>query len=328
MPANARRSIAAIALLWSALAAAAPALGAEDGFSRWLEGVRAEALARGIDRATVAAALDGVARIPRVIELDRRQPEFTLTFPQYLARVVPEKRVRRGRALLAEHRALLAGVAAKHGVQARFIVALWGIESDFGRLTGGFKVIPALATLAFDGRRGAFFRAQLFHALTILDQGHITVERMTGSWAGAMGQPQFMPSSFVRFAVDHDGDGRVDIWTTPADVFASAANYLAHSGWRDDITWGRQVRLPAGFDRANLGLKVAKRLPEWQRIGVRRADGSDLPTRPLAASVIEAEKGKGPAFVVYDNFHAILRWNRSFFFALAVGHLADGLARG
>ena len=328
MPPNARRSIAVVALLWSALAAAVPAMGAEDGFSRWLEGVRAEALARGIGPATVGAALDGVAPIPRVVELDRHQPEFTLTFPQYMARVVPEKRVRRGRALLAEHRALLASVAAKHRVQARFIVALWGsraISAASREVSTSFQRSPRWRSTVAAARSS---EPSSSTPLTILDQGHITVDRMTGSWAGAMGQPQFMPSSFVRFAVDHDGDGRIDIWTTLGDVFASAANYLARSGWRDDITWGRQVRLPAGFDRANLGLKVAKRLPEWQRIGVRRADGSDLPTRPLAASVIVAEEGKGPAFVVYDNFHAILKWNRSSFFALAVGHLADRLARG
>ncbi len=318
--------IAAIAVLWTTLVAAAPAYGAEDDFSSWLAGVRSEALARGISQSTIDAALNGVAQIPRVIELDRRQPEFTLTFQQYMARVVPDTRVRKGRALFARHRNLLRTVAAKHRVQPRFIVALWGIESDFGRLTGGFKVVPALATLAFDGRRSAFFRVQLFHALTILDRGHITLDRMTGSWAGAMGQPQFMPSSFVRFAIDHDGDGRIDIWTTPADVFASAANYLARSGWRDDITWGRQVRIPQGFDRSYLELKTAKRLPEWQQLGVRKADGSDLPTRSISASVIEAEPGKGPAFVVYDNFHTILKWNRSTFFALAVGHLADRLA--
>lgn len=321
-------ALALVATLVTAFITTNPTRGAENDFSQWLANLRAEALSRGISQATVDTALDNVERIPRVIELDRRQPEFTLTFQQYMSRVVPEMRVRKGRALLAQHRDLLRTVAYKHRVQPRFIVALWGIESDFGRLTGGFKVIPALATLAFDGRRSVFFRTQMFHALTILDQGHITVNRMTGSWAGAMGQPQFMPSSFVTFAVDHDGDGRVDIWTTPADVFASAANYLARSGWRDDITWGRAVRIPANFDRSSMGMKTSKRLPDWQRMGVRKADGSNLPTRPISASLIEAEKGKGPTFVIYENFEVILKWNRSTFFALAVGHLADRLGGG
>ncbi|MDA0262349.1 MAG: lytic murein transglycosylase, partial [Proteobacteria bacterium] len=300
-------------------------VGAEESFAQWLTGVRAEALEKGVRAATLDQALTGVTQIPRVVELDRRQPEFTLTFPEYMSRVVPNQRVRKARLLMEEHLTLLQAVADKYRVQARFVVALWGIESDFGRLTGGFKVIPALATLAFDGRRSKFFRAQLFHALKILDQGHITVDRMTGSWAGAMGQPQFMPSSFVRFATDHDGDGRIDIWTTPADVFASAANYLARSGWRDDLTWGRPVRLPDGFAAAELGFDSVKPLPQWQEIGVRRPDGSDLPRRSIMASVIEAEAGKGPTFLVYQNFKTILKWNRSTFFALAVGHLADQL---
>ena len=319
------RALAVIVL--GSMAASNSVWGAGEDFGQWLEGVRSEALDRGIKKATLDQALTGVAQIPRVIELDRKQPEFTLSFKQYMSRVVPEKRVRKGRALIEQHRVLLNTVAKKHGVQARFIVALWGIESDFGRLTGGFKVVPALATLAFDGRRSSFFRSQLFHALTILDQGHITVDRMTGSWAGAMGQPQFMPSSFVRFATDQDGDGRIDIWTTPADVFGSAANYLARSGWRDDLTWGRAVSVPEGFARAEFGLKNSKSLPQWQQLGVRRADGTDLPQRPVTASVIEAEQGKGPTFVVYQNFRTILKWNRSTFFALAVGRLADRLER-
>lgn len=314
--------------LFVALAATSPGPGhaAERDFATWLDGVRAEALARGVRAVTLDAALSGVAPIPRVIELDRRQPEFTLTFEQYLDRVIPERRVKRGRALLAEHRGLLEEIAAAYRVQPRFIVALWGIESAFGRITGGFDVVPALATLAFDGRRSAYFRAQLMDALVILDQGHIAPRDMKGSWAGAMGQSQFMPSSFLRFAIDHDGDERRDIWTTPADVFASTANYLAKSGWRDDITWGREVRLPVGFDRGLVGTKVVKRLPEWQGLGVRRADGRDLPSRPLAASLIQAQEGRGPAFLVYDNHHAILRWNRSTYFALAVGLLADRIA--
>ena len=306
--------LVAVIVLSSAVSANS-VVAADEDFVGWLEGVRTEALSRGIKAATLDEALTGIVQVPRVIELDRKQPEFTLTFRQHMSRVVPEKRVRKGRALIGQHRALLDAVAQKHRVQPRFIVALWGIESDFGRLTGGFKVVPALATLAFDGRRSAFFRAQLFHALTILDQGHITVERMTGSWAGAMGQPQFMPSSFVRFAKDHDDDGRIDIWTTPADVFASAANYLVRSGWRDDLTWGRAVAVPAGFSPSQFGLKTAKELPQWQELGVRRKDGSDLPTRPIKASVIEAEKGRGETFVVYQNFRTILKWNRSTFCA-------------
>ncbi|MDP6603710.1 MAG: lytic murein transglycosylase [Rhodospirillales bacterium] len=319
---------AAIAGLVIAFAPVASPSAAEQDFSAWLDGVRAEARERGMKDETISSALSDIAPIPRVIELDRRQPEFTLTLDQYLSRVVNDRRVRKGRARLAKHRDLLRKVSAKFGVQPRFILALWGIETDFGRLKGGFSVVPALATLAFDGRRSAYFRKELFNALTIIDQGHITAKDMIGSWAGAMGQNQFMPSSFLRYAVDHDGDGRRNIWTSTEDVFASTANYLRRVGWRDDQTWGRRVRVPDGFDAALLGLKVKKGLAEWQALGVRRFDGGDLPGRNLTASLVRPGKDKGPVFAVYGNYRAILRWNRAHFFATAVGRLADRIAGG
>lgn len=297
-----------------------------DDFDAWLDGLRAEARKRGISQATLDAALTDVSLIERVIELDRKQPEFTLTFQQYMDRVVPERRVRTGRRLLAENRQLLEEVGRKYGVQPRFIVALWGIETDFGRIDGGFPVVDALVTLAYDGRRSDYFRKELLDALTILDEGHIAPDAMKGSWAGAMGQSQFMPSSFRAFAVDHDGDGRKDIWKTRADVFASAANYLSKSGWRDDITWGRPVRLPEGFDPALAGRDTVKTIPQWQKLGVRRIDGRDLPTRPLKASIVLPDGPGGPAFMVYENYGVILKWNRSNYFAIAVGTLADRIA--
>ncbi len=293
-------------------------------FGEWRDALRAEALAGGIRAGTFDAAFDGVEPIPRVIELDRHQPEFTMTFDRYMSRVVTRKRIDEGREKFAQNRGLLNQIGAKFGVQPRFIVALWGIESGFGRHTGGFPVIASLATLAFDGRRSSFFRKELLISLRILDEGHIEPERMKGSWAGAMGQNQFMPSSFARHAIDYDGDGRRDIWTSKPDVFASTANYLAASGWRDDITWGRAVRLPRDFDLGLTGRKIRKRIGEWQKLGVRRADGTDLPRRQLKSSIVLPDKGKrDPAFLVYDNFEAILRWNRSDFFAVAVGYLAD-----
>jgi membrane-bound lytic murein transglycosylase B len=301
------------------------AFGTQQGsFDAWLEELRREALGKGISGATLDAALTGIKPIPRVIELDRRQPEFTLTFRQYMDRVASSARVKKGRSRLGENRVLLDAVGRQYGVQPRFIVAFWGVETDFGRITGGFPVVPALATLAYDGRRSKYFRGELLNALKILDQGHIAVKDMVGSWAGAMGQCQFMPSSFLSFAVDHDGDGRKDIWNTRADVFASAANYLAKSGWKGDQTWGRAVRLPKGFNASDASLKVRKRLGQWQRLGVRRADGRDLPTRDLTASVVLAEKKiGGSAYVVYNNYRTILKWNRSTYFALAIGSLAD-----
>jgi membrane-bound lytic murein transglycosylase B len=309
------------------LLCAAPTAGlAQDAaFATWLEGVKRDAAAAGISMDTLHTALADIAPITRVLELDRRQPEFTQTFWTYMDKRVTPERVARGRALLVEHKDLLDAVRRRYGVQPRFLVAFWGLESNFGDFTGGFPVIGALATLAYDERRSAFFRSQLLDALKIVDEGHIAAAEMTGSWAGAMGQVQFIPSTFVRYAVDNDGDGRRDIWHTLPDVFASAANYLSRIGWRGDETWGREVRLPADFDWDLASLKVRKPIAEWQRLGVRRADGSDLPKADMAGAIVLPAGHKGTAFLVYGNFDSILTWNRSILYALAVGHLADRL---
>jgi len=294
-----------------------------ESFADFLDSVRADALAAGVKPATLDAALANVTHIDRVIELDRKQPEFSLSFNTYLERIVTPTRVAEGKRKLAENRDLLAAIEQRYGVQPRFVVALWGIETGFGRNTGGMSVISSLATLAYDGRRSAYFRTELMQALTILDQGHITPSAMVGSWAGAMGQCQFMPSTFVKFAVDWDGDGRRDIWRNRADALASAANYLSSEGWQGDQTWGRAVQIPAGLSLDLAGLDKSRTLAEWSRLGLRGADGKPLPHRDLRASLVLAEAGKGPPFLVYDNFRTIMKWNRSTFFALAVGHLAD-----
>ena len=309
-------------------------------FAEWLKGVREEGLKRGIRKETLESALTGLTPIERVVQLDRRQPEFVQTFAQYIAARVSPWRVKTGRERIAEHRQALDRIAKKYGVQARFIVALWGIETSFGRATGSFSVVQALATLAFDGRRSAYFRKELFNALEIIDAGHITAASMKGSWAGAMGQNQFMPSSFLAYAVDEDGDGRRDIWGTRADVFASSANYLRKSGWRDDQTWGREVKLPEGFaaklpelmPKSSKGcrdlkkLSVEKTLPQWSALGVRATDGKPLPKRPdLKASLVLPDGPGGPALLVYGNFRATMKWNCSVLFAAAVGMLADRL---
>lgn len=318
----------AVVILLAGACFAAPAVAASSqSFDEWLQGVRTEAKARGVSDRILDAAFAGVQPIPRVIELDRSQPEFRLKFDEYLDRVVTGGRIATGRRLLTEHAALLDDVAAKYDVQKRFIVALWGIESDFGRITGGFPVVASLATLAYDGRRGAFFRKELMLALDILQQGHIAPAEMKGSWAGAMGQSQFMPSSFHRFAVDHNGDGHKDIWGSLPDVFASIARYLSQSGWRDDITWGREVELPKAIDRALVGLETKKPMSDWQELGVRKAGGGDLPGRDLKAAIVEVTERSGGSryFLAYDNFEVILKWNRSTYFAIAVGTLADAL---
>ena len=322
-----KRNILQSTLIAFAALLPAPALADTDAkFLEWLDGVRAEARARGISEPILDRSLTGVEPIPRIIELDRNQPEATVTISQYLKRIVNPSRIKTGRAKLDEHREILDQVGRDFGVQPRFIVALWGIETNFGRFTGGFLVVNALATLAYDGRRSDYFRGELMNALQILEEGHIAPEEMKGSWAGAIGQSQLMPSSFLAYAHDYDGDGAKDIWKTQADVFASAANYLKGVGWNDDLTWGREVRLPAGFDPAQASLDVVKSIADWQSLGVRRVDGSDLPTRDISASIIMPGGTGQPTFMIYDNYRATLRWNRSHYFATAVGLLSDRIA--
>ncbi len=293
-------------------------------FAIWTSELQLEAATKGISEATFNSAFSGISLLPRVIELDRNQPEFTLTFEQYLQRVAPASRVKKGRRLLAENRALLARIKERFNVPPRVIVALWGIETDFGRIQGGFNIVEALATLAFDGRRSTYFRTELFHALQILEEGHITAPDFKGSWAGAMGQCQFMPSSFINHAIDFNNDGRRNIWQTREDVFASAANYLAKSGWNGTYIWGRPVTLPDDFTESLSGTRIRKSLLDWQALGVRKADGSSLPSAPgLMASVVLPDGLPGPAFLVYDNYEVILKWNRSTFFATTVGILSD-----
>lgn len=316
------------ALAFAAAAAALAPVAAEaqpaQTFDTFLTGVRTEAIGRGIRAQTLDTALDGISPLARVVELDRAQPEFTRTFEQYLAGTVSEARVVRGKQMLNENRALLALVEARYGVQARFIVALWGIESDYGRNLGGFSVVQALATLAYDDRRAAYFRGELLNALKIIDDGHITAANMRGSWAGAMGQAQFMPSTFLLAAVDFDGDGRRDIWGSKADVFASSAQYLAKSGWLGDQTWGRAIKLPDNFDVSLAALATRKPIADWQALGVRLPDGGPLPARQLESSIVIPTAGtKAPAYLIYNNYRTLLRWNNAALFAVAVGTLAD-----
>ena len=295
-------------------------------FDSWLSALRQDARQRGISEVTLDRALTGLRPNPKVVELDRRQPEFTQTFWTYLDKRVTKKRIERGRQMLKKHRRLLEEIYRAYGVQPRFLVAFWGLESNFGDYQGSFNVIQSLATLAFDPRRARFFRTQLLDALEILDEGHTEPERMLGSWAGAMGHVQFIPSTFARYAVDHDNDGRRDIWTSLPDAFASAANYLKSVGWRGDQIWGREVILPAGFDWDQSGLEVQRPVTAWRRMGITRSNGRALPATQIAASVVLPAGHRGPAFLVYRNYRSIMIWNRSILYALAVGHLSDRIA--
>ncbi len=295
----------------------------DQAFAAWLAALRKEARGEGISEATLNTALRDIVPLAKVIELDRRQPEFTQTFWAYLDLRVSDERANRGRRLMAKHRALLNRIQAQYGVPSRYLVAFWGLETNFGAHMGGFPVIQTLATLAYDQRRSQFFRTQLLDALRIIDQGHILPDAMTGSWAGAMGHMQFMPATFNRHAVDDNGDGRKDIWGSLPDAFASAANYLSNMGWRPGQTWGREVRLPENFDLTLATMENTKGVEEWSALGVRRADGGALPRRDMDGAIVLPQGRKGPAFLVYDNFRVMLRWNRSINYALSVGHLAD-----
>ncbi len=305
-----------------------PALAAtEQPFAEWLKGFRAEARSKGIADDLLAKALDGVAPITRVIELDRRQPEFTMTLWRYFDWTITEKRIAKGRELLKKHDALLRRVEKTYGVQPRFLVAFWGLETNFGANFGAFSMVGAVATLAHDARRSTFFRAQLLAALQIIQRGDVAHDAKA-SWAGAMGNMQFIPTTYRDFAVDFDGDGKRDLWHSLPDVFGSAANYLKRSGWDGAHTWGREVKLPPEFEPDLSGLDRKKPMPAWKKLGVRRADGKALPAVEIDASLVLPAGMAGPAFLVYRNFHATMAWNRSILYALAIGHLADRLKGG
>ncbi|MDH3544855.1 MAG: lytic murein transglycosylase [Desulfuromonadales bacterium] len=298
-----------------------------EDFSAWLELLREDARSAGISEKTLDAALaDLVAPEPRVIELDQKQPEKTESVEDYVAARVSPERIAEGRLMLQRYSTWLGRVERTYKVQRRFIVALWGIESSYGRHTGKHPVIPALVTLAYDPRRGDYFRKELLAALKILDEGHVSLSRMKGSWAGAMGPFQFMPSSYRHYAVDADGDGRINIWGSVPDALASAANYLAKAGWKNDQTWGRAVKLTQKLDSSLTGLETRLPLSRWQALGVRRSNGRALPRRDLQASLIIPDGPTGPAYLVYNNFRALRRWNRSNAFAVAVGTLAESYA--
>lgn len=308
----------------TAAATPAPAAAAQQSvsFAEWLAALRTEALSQGIRPQTFDRAFQRVKLSDRVVELDSAQPEFTRQVWQYLDSAVNEKRVQDGRQKLQEHAALLSRITRRTGVPGEVLVAFWGVESDFGKSTGNFSVIDALTTLAFEGRRAAYFRSELLAALRILESGDIPPERMSGSWAGAMGQTQFMPTVFLRNAVDEDGDGHRDIWGSMPDVLASTAKFVLANGWRPGETWGQEVRLPDGFAYDQAELSITKPLSEWRRLGVRPLDGSELDGDGSAAILVLAGH-RGPAFLVRDNFRAIMRYNPSTSYSLAVALLAD-----
>jgi len=276
----------------------------------------------------VDEVLGGLVYQQRVIELDRAQPEFTQTFADYFNKRVTPERVERARILYARHRQFLDKLAGQYGVPGQYLIAFWGLETNFGSYLGKMPTLDSLATLACDERRSEYFTRELMTALAILQREQLQAADMRGSWAGAMGHTQFMPSAYAKYAVDGDGDGKIDLWRSQEDALASAANFLNQLGWQAAQRWGREVLLPEDFPYASTGLSQRKTLADWRKLGVLRFDGEPLPELDIEASILLPMGHTGPAFIVYDNFRVIMRWNYSQNYAIAVGNLADRTAGG
>ena len=315
----------------------APLPSAVPPFDAWLEELRAEAVSRGISTTLIEKTLTGLQPVEQVIERDRTQAEFALELDEYLKRRLNRETIRTARSMLARHRALLTKIGAKYGVSPHVLIAVWGLESNFGRFSGVRPTVPALVTLAYDPRRGPLFRNELLTALEIVDKGDIPLEQLKGSWAGALGQPQFMPSSYVLYAQDFDGDGRRDIWKSQPDVFASIAYFLQQHGWNKAQGWGREVKLPAAASKAAdevplrpegcRALRVmseARPIAYWRKIGVRTATNGALPQSTISASLVRIGDR---AFLTYGNYDALIGYNCSHSYALSVASLADRLRR-
>ena len=308
------------------LTCAQPVYADDSGFGEGIARMKSQARLEGISDNTVNQVLSRVKRLPRIIELDRRQPEFTQTFANYFTTRINEDRIQRGRDLYAKHHTLLNQIQRDSGIPAQFLISFWGLETSYGGHFGDWSVLDSLATLACDTRRSTFFTQELFNAMRIVEAGDITAERMIGSWAGAMGHMQFMPSTFLRYAKDVDGDGRRDLWGSIPDAMGSAANFLQQLGWVPGLNWGQEVLLPRSFDYSLAGRDQMLSFEEWTKLGVTTTSGAPLAPAAQKAALIIPSGYQGPAFLVTKNFYIIMRWNRSEFYALSVGHLADRIA--
>lgn len=295
-------------------------------FQQCLAGLQDQARTQGRSDETVEVLIPSLVQQTRVLELDRQQPEFMQTFGRYLAIRVTDARIATGREKLAQNRDLLDALQRQYGVPAPVLVAFWGLETNYGGYLGNTPSLDALATLACDPRRSAFFTTEFLTALELLEREGLAPTSMRGSWAGAMGHTQFMPSTWDRYAVDGDGDGRVDLWASEADALASGANFLAELGWVPGLRWGREVRLPEAFDYALAGDGTRRPLAAWADLGIRQANGAPLPQAEVDAKLVVPAGADGPAFLVYRNFDVIMGWNRSESYALSVGLLADRIA--
>lgn len=315
--------IAAIALSLSLSATAQ-----QDNFQQCLEGLQQTARQQQLSKQVVDEVLGSLRQQKRVLELDRSQPEFTQTFADYLNKRITKQRIAKARQLYAKHGDFLAQLTRQYGVPGQYLIAFWGLETNFGSYLGKMPTLDVLATLACDQRRSEFFSRELITALKLLEREQLTPEQMHGSWAGAMGHTQFMPSAYMQYAVDGDNDGKIDLWNSHQDALASAAHFLKNLGWQTTERWGREVMLPKDFAYTNTGLKQKQPLTAWRALGVKRNDGGPLPALNMRGAILVPMGHSGPAFIAYHNFSVIMRWNYSESYAIAVGHLADRIAGG
>lgn len=299
-----------------------------DDFPSCVVKLKQTAQQEGLSQDTIDNTLANVKYVARVIELDKKQPEFSQTFDNYFSKRVTDWRVQQGRKLLKENKELLDQLQETYGIPPQYLMAFWGLETNFGSYKGKMPVLDSLATLACDPRRSKYFTGELMKALKLKEKYDFDAAKMVGSWAGAMGHTQFMPSAYTHYAIDGDGDGKADLWDSKADAFTSAANFLKQLGWQRDERWGREVKLPENFDYEYLGKAKSQPLIEWQKLGILQSNGSPLSTPDMDAALYLPAGHTGPAFLAYKNFDVIMRWNRSIFYAVAVGHLADRINGG
>ena len=308
------------------LMAASSSVYANTDFEQCKTELSQQAVAQGVSSDTANTVFANIQYQPRVIKLDRSQPEFVQTFPGYYSKRVTEWRIGKGREMYAKHRDLLRKLSQKYGVPAHYLVAFWGLETNFGSYKGNMNVLNSLATLACDERRSTYFTKELITAVKLLERESLEQDKMVGSWAGAMGHTQFMPSAYMNYAIDGDGDGQVNLWDSEEDALASAANFLSQLGWQPGFRWGREINLPENFDYRETGYKNRRSITDWNQMGITKADGASLGTSDETGYVVVPAGHTGPAFIAYHNFRIIMRWNNSEFYAIAVGKLADQIA--
>lgn len=313
----------------AAAALQAPEMPQPPGFAAFVDKLKREARQQGISDNTLNQAFATLHFVEHVVKSDQNQPEKKVLLDDYLTRVITPEKVEEARVQMRNHQQLLSQITQRYGVQPQYLVALWALESRFGKVQGDEDIFSALASLAFEGRREAFFTKELIAALKMVDEGHIEASQMKGSWAGAMGQNQFMPSSYLRYGADGDGDGKMDIWNNISDVFASSANYLSSEGWKRGGEWGQEVTLPADFDVALAGTKAAQRktVAQWQQSGVVIPARGRQPDPQLSAWIVIPDDGQNRGFMVFQNFRTLMTWNRSYYFAISIGMMADAIMR-